>query len=102
MPGPDDLTSPGPPGPAGRAAARRRPAPAGRRAPPRTGRPARRGRTAGPLPGQPAQQPYLVVVVTGQPLVPGPARVVPDRAEPLVLARGQAPGQLTQPDPAQR
>ena len=43
---------------------------------------------AGPLPGQPAQQPHLVIVITGQPVVPAPVAVVPDQAEPLVLARG--------------
>ena len=56
----------------------------------------------GPLPGQPAQQPHLVIVITGQPVVPAPVAVVPDQAEPLVLARGQALDQLPQPDLAQR
>jgi hypothetical protein len=45
---------------------------------------------ARPLSGQPAQQPHLVIVVAGQPLVPAPTGIIPDQAEPLVLARGQA------------
>jgi hypothetical protein len=57
---------------------------------------------AGPLPGQPAQQPHLVVIVRGQPLIPAPAKVVSDKAEPLVLARGNALGYLPQPGLAQR
>src|SRR5215831_3003795 len=57
---------------------------------------------AGPLSGQPAQQPYLVVIVRGQPLVPAPVEVVSDKAEPLVLARGDALDYLPQPGLAQR
>jgi hypothetical protein len=43
-----------------------------------------------------------VVVVTGQPLVQAPVEVVPDQAEPIVLARGRVLDQLPQPDLAQR
>ena len=57
---------------------------------------------AGPLPGQPAQQPHLMVVVQGQPVVPAPVEVVPDKAEPFVLARGHALDYLPQPGLAQR
>jgi len=44
----------------------------------------------GPLPWQPAQQPHLVVVVRGQPLIPALIEVVSDKAEPFVLAGGDA------------